>query len=178
MGRWRPTAVTGRYPTCRDVKRARSLRRGWTTGTCATAAAQAVAAALLSGVFPDPLEVTLPRGVRAAFALAERTRGDARVTAGIMRDAGDDLGVTHGTLVRATVSHWPPGSGIRYWAGPGAGTIARPGLVLPPGEPAINPAPFQVIRRPEPRLPRDMAYLPIWWLRSPFQAENSWRSTR
>ena len=46
------------------------LRRGWTTGTCATAAAKAAFAALMTGEFPDPVEVTLPRGERPSFALA------------------------------------------------------------------------------------------------------------
>jgi hypothetical protein len=53
------------------------LRRGWTTGTCATAAAKAAYAALLTGEFPDPVEVTLPRGGgRPAFALATTVRGE------------------------------------------------------------------------------------------------------
>ena len=54
----------------------RPLRRGWTTGTCATAAAKAAYAALVTGAFPDPVEVTLPRGGRVSFALA-LTRADA-----------------------------------------------------------------------------------------------------
>lgn len=140
--------MTGRFPAyiCGSVKQERSLRRGWTTGTCATAAAKAATAALLGGIFPDPVEVTLPRGVRTVFALAESTRGDAHATAGIVKDAGDDPDVTHGALVRASVSHGPPGSGITYRAGPGVGIITRPGLALPPGEPAINPVPRQMIR--------------------------------
>ena len=55
----------------------RPLRRGWTTGTCATAAAKAAYAALLTGEFPDPVEVTLPRGERPGFALA-MTRGGTK----------------------------------------------------------------------------------------------------
>jgi cobalt-precorrin-5B (C1)-methyltransferase len=92
MARWRPAAMAGRHPAyiCRNVNQERSLDRGWTTGTCATAAAKAAAAALLGGIFPDPVEITLPSGVRAAFALAESTRGDGRATAGIVNDAGDD----------------------------------------------------------------------------------------
>ena len=46
------------------------LRRGWTTGACATAAAKAAYAALLGGEFPDPVTVSLPGGQRVAFALA------------------------------------------------------------------------------------------------------------
>jgi len=54
----------------------RPLRRGWTTGACATAAAKAAYTALRTGVFPDPIEITLPRGERPAFTLA-LTRSDA-----------------------------------------------------------------------------------------------------
>ncbi|HJS86427.1 MAG TPA: cobalt-precorrin-5B (C(1))-methyltransferase [Acetobacteraceae bacterium] len=122
------------------------LRRGWTTGTCATAAAKAAYAALLGGSFPDPVEVRLPRGERVAFALAETGRGPDSATAGVVKDAGDDPDVTHGALIRATVRLGPPGSGVAFRAGPGVGTVTRPGLALPPGEPAINPIPRQMIQ--------------------------------
>jgi cobalt-precorrin-5B (C1)-methyltransferase len=124
----------------------RPLRRGWTTGTCATAAAKAAYTALLTGEFPDPVEVTLPRGERPSFSLA-LSRKDARsATAGIVKDAGDDPDVTHGALVLATVRHGPPGSGVAFRAGEGVGTVTRPGLPIPPGEPAINPVPRRMIR--------------------------------
>ncbi len=122
------------------------MRRGWTTGTCATAAAKAAYAALLGGTFPDPVEVRLPRGERVAFALAEAERGPDSATAGVVKDAGDDPDVTHGALIRATLRLGQPGSGVAFRAGAGVGTITRPGLVLPPGEPAINPVPRQMIR--------------------------------
>jgi cobalt-precorrin-5B (C1)-methyltransferase len=128
------------------VKQERPLRRGWTTGTCATAAAKAATAALFGGGFPDPVEVTLPRGERVAFALAETVLGEGTASAGVVKDAGDDPDVTHGALVRATVRVGPAGSGVTFRAGPGVGTITRPGLPLPPGEPAINPVPRQMIR--------------------------------
>ena len=128
------------------MEQQRPLRRGWTTGACATAAAKAAYAALLGGAFPDPVEIALPRGGRAAFALAETARDGASASAGVVKDAGDDPDVTHGALVRATVSRAPPGAGVLFRAGPGVGTITRPGLPLPPGEPAINPVPRQMIR--------------------------------
>jgi cobalt-precorrin-5B (C1)-methyltransferase len=121
------------------------LRRGWTTGTCATAAAKAACTALLTGAFPDPVEVTLPRGERVAFALAETGRGDGVASAGVVKDAGDDPDVTHGALIRAIVTRGVPGSGVVFRAGAGVGTITRPGLPLPPGEPAINPVPRAMI---------------------------------
>ncbi len=51
------------------------LRRGWTTGACATAATRAAATALFTGDFPDPVTITLPRGERPAFALAREELG-------------------------------------------------------------------------------------------------------
>ncbi len=124
----------------------RPLRRGWTTGTCATAAAKAAYAALVTGEFPDPVEVTLPHGERPCFALAVARRQDGSATVGIVKDAGDDPDVTHGALVLATVRHAAPGSGVTFRAGPGVGTVTRAGLPLPPGEPAINPVPRAMIR--------------------------------
>ncbi len=121
------------------------LRRGWTTGSCAAAAAKAAFTALLTGRFPDPVSIVLPGGATAAFALAEASRDNDAARAAIVKDAGDDPDVTHGALVRAELRLLPPGSGIRYRAGEGVGTITRPGLPLPPGEPAINPVPRRMI---------------------------------
>ena len=64
----------------------------------------------------------------------------------MVKDAGDDPDVTHGALIRATVAPGAPGSGVAFRAGAGVGTVTRPGLPLPPGEPAINPVPRQMIR--------------------------------
>ncbi len=121
------------------------LRRGWTTGACATAAAKAACQALLSGAFPDPVAITLPRGQEVAFALAwEETTPDS-ATAGIIKDAGDDPDVTHQALVLSTLRAGIPGAGVVFRAGPGVGTVTKPGLPIPPGEPAINPVPRRMI---------------------------------
>ncbi|MEV4436746.1 cobalt-precorrin-5B (C(1))-methyltransferase [Streptomyces sp. NPDC049555] len=124
------------------------MRHGWTTGACATAATTAAYTALLTGDFPDPVGITLPKGQTPAFALAaERLEADGRsAMAGIVKDAGDDPDVTHGALVRATVRLLPPGSGVVFRAGPGVGTVTRPGLPLEVGEPAINPVPRSMMR--------------------------------
>ncbi|EIM28423.1 cobalt-precorrin-5B (C(1))-methyltransferase [Microvirga lotononidis] len=129
-----------------ESKPAGSLRRGWTTGACATAAAKAAYLGWRTGDCPDPVEIVLPGGARPAFALAvhELCEGGARV--GIVKDAGDDPDVTHGALVVATVRGGAPGSGVTFRAGEGVGTVTRAGLPLPPGEPAINPVPRQMIR--------------------------------
>lgn len=118
-----------------------ALRRGWTTGACATAATKAALAALLTGTFPDPVSIRLPKGEEPAFPLALEKLGHSTAMAGIVKDAGDDPDVTHGLTVISTVRRGTPGSGIRFAAGEGVGTITRPGLPLPVGEPAINPVP-------------------------------------
>jgi cobalt-precorrin-5B (C1)-methyltransferase len=128
------------------VTQERPLRRGWTTGACAAAAAKAAYAALLTGEFPDPVEVVLPRGERPSFALALTRREQGAATAGIVKDAGDDPDVTHGAVVIATVRSAAAGNGVTFRAGEGVGMVTRPGLPVPPGEPAINPAPRQMIR--------------------------------
>ncbi|GAB7042146.1 MULTISPECIES: cobalt-precorrin-5B (C(1))-methyltransferase [Catenuloplanes] len=117
------------------------LRYGWTTGACATAATTAAYQALLTGEFPDPVTITLPKGQQPAFALAREELAGDLARAGVVKDAGDDPDVTHGALVQATVRRARPGSGVTFRAGEGVGTVTKPGLPLAVGEPAINPVP-------------------------------------
>jgi cobalt-precorrin-5B (C1)-methyltransferase len=121
------------------------LRRGWTTGACAAAAARAALEGLLTGAFPDPVAIRLPGGARPEFPLALKELGDGAARAGIVKDAGDDPDVTHGATVIAEVRVGPAGSGLGFHAGPGVGTVTRPGLPLAVGEPAINPGPRALI---------------------------------
>ena len=128
------------------------MRRGWTTGACATAATRAALQLLCTGEAPAIVEITLPGGTTATFAIAmsDTAIGDAGhtvATAGVVKDAGDDPDVTHGALVKSSVSRGIAGSGVVFRAGVGVGTVTRPGLPIPPGEPAINPAPRDMIRR-------------------------------
>jgi cobalt-precorrin-5B (C1)-methyltransferase len=125
-----------------------ALRRGWTTGACATAATKAAYGALLGLGFPATVTLRLPRGQEVTFVLAEEAIDplDGSATAGVIKDAGDDPDVTHGCLVRATLRRGPPASGVTFRAGEGVGTVTRPGLAIPPGEPAINPVPRAMMR--------------------------------
>jgi cobalt-precorrin-5B (C1)-methyltransferase len=125
--------------------RKRELRKGWTTGACAAAAVRAAAEALLTGRFPDPVTIALPRGERPSFPLARAELGAGRATAGVIKDAGDDPDVTHGALVLATVARGREGAGVTFRAGDGVGTVTRPGLALAVGEPAINPGPRRMM---------------------------------
>jgi cobalt-precorrin-5B (C1)-methyltransferase len=122
------------------------LRRGWTTGACAAAAARAAYAALLTGKFPDPVTIRLPRGQKPSFPLALAEFDGGRARAAVVKDAGDDPDVTHGATIIAEVTWAARGSGIGFAAGAGVGTVTRPGLRLGVGEPAINPAPRTMIR--------------------------------
>ena len=86
----------------------RPLRRGWTTGACATAATKAALTALLTGAFPDPVAITLPKGETPSFALNRHSLEEGRATAAIIKDAGDDPDVTHLAEIVATVASVRP----------------------------------------------------------------------
>ncbi len=119
------------------------LRRGWTTGACATAATRAALMELWGEGFPERVRITLPRGERPEFALSHRDAGPGWAEAGIIKDAGDDPDVTHLAEIRARVS--VGSSGVTFQAGEGVGIVTRAGLPIPPGEPAINPVPRQMM---------------------------------
>lgn len=123
------------------------LRRGWTTGACAAAAAKAAYTALLTDAFPDPVQITLPRGETPSFALTREGKTENGAFAAIIKDAGDDPDVTHGALIRVDIAAAAPGEGVVFRAGDGVGTVTREGLPLPVGEPAINPMPRKMIRQ-------------------------------
>ncbi|MBL4806816.1 MAG: cobalt-precorrin-5B (C(1))-methyltransferase [Rhodobacteraceae bacterium] len=119
------------------------LRRGWTTGACAAAAAKSACSALLSGRFIDPVTITLPKGETPAFQVIQCEQGEGWAKACIIKDAGDDPDVTHRAVICAKISHGK--NGLRFLAGKGVGTVTKPGLPLAVGEPAINPVPRLMI---------------------------------
>lgn len=123
-----------------------ALRRGWTTGACATAATKAALTALLTGEFPDPVEIRLPKGETPGFTLARQSLTAETAMASIIKDAGDDPDVTHLAEIVARVRFGKPDSGIGFRAGEGVGTVTLDGLPIPPGEPAINPVPRALMR--------------------------------
>jgi cobalt-precorrin-5B (C1)-methyltransferase len=116
-----------------------SLRRGWTTGACATAATKAALMRLWGGAFPETVQITLPKGETPTFAVAHMDCGDGWAEAGITKDAGDDPDVTHGALIIVRVQ--ASAGGIVFVAGDGVGTVTKAGLPIGVGEPAINPVP-------------------------------------
>jgi len=121
------------------------LRRGWTTGACSAAAAKAAYMALLTNRFPNPVQITLPKGERPSFDLVETSISGGRAKASVIKDAGDDPDVTHGALIEVLVCRGEPGTGVIFIAGDGVGVVTLPGLPVSVGEPAINPGPRKLI---------------------------------
>ena len=115
------------------------LRRGWTTGACATAATKAALMRLWGGAFPDAVQITLPKGEVPEFAVTHTDSGSGWAEAGIIKDAGDDPDVTHGALIIVRVAQST--GGVVFRAGAGVGTVTKAGLPIGVGEPAINPVP-------------------------------------
>lgn len=136
------------------------LRSGFTTGTCAAAAAKAALQVLLakgrrSAGEPVPPPITtvtvdLPQGGIANIPIKGISLDGGAATAEVIKDAGDDPDVTHGTSILARVELTPveltPVEEIMILGGPGVGTVTKPGLAVAVGKPAINPVPAQMIK--------------------------------
>ena len=133
-------------PSMEGVK-GEKLRTGWTTGTCAAAAARAAARALLTGCPQRKVDVKLPRRGeerRVEFAVERCEVGASWAEAVVVKDAGDDPDVTDGARLRVRVS-WREEPGIELDRGEGVGVVTKPGLGLPVGGPAINEVPRRMI---------------------------------
>ncbi len=133
----------------------KKLKYGWTTGACATAATKAAFEALITGAFSKSVTITLPKGQTPTFAVTNPKLSSESASAGIVKDAGDDPDVTHGATIVSAVSWGDPSSAsknsdlntITFKAGPGVGMVTKPGLPIPPGEPAINPVPRELMKK-------------------------------
>ena len=119
---------------------AKELRGGYTTGACMAAG---VKAALLyeKGEKCDTLELKALDDTILTIPVKAVRRTEEGICAEIIKDAGDDPDITNGVSVFTTVRHLPQGSGIVFRAGEGIGTVTKPGLSVPVGEPSINPGP-------------------------------------
>ena len=114
------------------------LHSGLTTGTCATAAAIAATRRLTTGEMPDQVPVVLPDGETIFVPVSY---GDDY--ASVYKQSGDDPDVTNGIEIRASVR---PSDRFEILGGEGVGRFTVPGFDFPPGEPAINKAPRQMMR--------------------------------
>ena len=122
-----------------------ALRTGYTTGSCAAAAAKAAVLLLAEGRVAEHVEIPLPGGARIVLPLVYSRLTASGAEAAVRKDAGDDPDVTNGALILASVA-WNGGEEVEFSAGEGVGTVTKPGLAIPPGEPAINPVPRRMIR--------------------------------
>jgi len=119
------------------------LRKGYTTGTCAAAAAKAATIGLLAAAFPERVAVDTAEGELLLPLASSDLEGEA-ATCCVQKDAGDDPDVTDGILVCARV-RLDGSDTIAVSGGPGVGRVTKPGLRVPVGEAAINPAPRKQI---------------------------------
>lgn len=121
----------------------RQLRCGYTTGTCAAGAARCAAEALLSGKFPAVVRINTPAGIPVDLEPEECCLTADAASCGIRKDAGDDIDVTDGALIVATVTR--TSGGIEIDGGRGIGRVTHPGLDQPVGAAAINSVPRKMI---------------------------------
>lgn len=135
------------------------LRCGYTTGTCAAAAAGAAIRLLLTGKAPEQAAFFVPAGQQVFLDIEEAFREGEAAVCGVRKDAGDDPDVTNRTMIYARVSRGNPGDFIWYekrnsdgesgalhlTGGAGVGTVTKRGLACPVGYPAINPVPREMI---------------------------------
>jgi cobalt-precorrin-5B (C1)-methyltransferase len=120
------------------------LRCGYTTGTCAAAAAGLAAERLLGGQWPAAAAGATPAGIRVIVEPEDCSDGPGRASCAVRKDAGDDCDVTDGLLVYASVRQ-TASPGIVIEGGEGIGRVTRPGLDQPVGRAAINSVPRRMI---------------------------------
>ena len=128
----------------RQTVRGKGLRTGYTTGSCAAAAAKAAVIGLLTGEMVEQVSIHLPVGREVEFAVHRGQRLDGgRVVCSVLKDGGDDPDATHGAEICATVSLIPGDSGVAAAPGPGAepGTAADPATDASGLTPADGAAP-------------------------------------
>ena len=127
------------------IKDGKKLRLGYTTGSCAAAAAKAAAWMLLTGHEKRTIDLLTPKGVALTLDVLEIMRTPDTVSCAIRKDSGDDPDVTHDTLVFAAVQRTET-PGVTIDGGAGVGRVTKRGLGQPVGAAAINSVPRRMIR--------------------------------
>ena len=134
---------------CYVIKNNKKMRLGYTTGSCAAAAASGAVQILLGGKTITEVSLMTPKGILLHLKLEDIVVGDNMVSCGVRKDAGDDPDTTDGILVVASVEKLsgPQPERIQIDGGQGVGRVTKPGLACKPGEAAINPVPRSMIMR-------------------------------
>lgn len=120
------------------------MRFGYTTGSCATAAAKAAAIGLCKGNIPDEVEIDTPIGTKLRLKIYHKQLSADEAACAVQKDAGDDPDVTNGCYVHAKVKRIFTQT-IEIDGGEGVGRVTKPGLQVPVGHAAINPVPRRMI---------------------------------
>ena len=122
------------------------MRYGFTTGSCAAAAAKAAAYMLLTGKLKTEITIETPKGIVYTARLADISCKGKEVRCAVQKDGGDDSDITTGAYIYAKVSY---GEGaeqkIEIQGGAGVGRVTKPGLDQPVGNPPINQVPREMI---------------------------------
>lgn len=131
----------------------KNMRYGFTTGSCAAAAAKAAAYMLLSGRQKNTITIETPKGIPYTAEILEITRGEKAVQCAVRKDGGDDPDITSGALIYAEVSltdhtrMQATDTRIHIDGGIGVGRVTKPGLDQPVGNAAINHVPREMIAK-------------------------------
>lgn len=128
------------------VRGNKKMRFGYTTGSCAAAAAKGAAQILLGGKLQNAVQLMTPKGILLTLELKDIQTEAEAVTCAVQKDAGDDPDTTNGILVYARVEKTKQ-PGITLDGGIGVGRVTKPGLSQKVGEAAINPVPRSMILR-------------------------------
>ena len=134
------------------------LRCGYTTGTCAALGAAGAARLLLTGREPETVALRTPKGIVVEVAPLWCRSTDTGAACAIRKDGGDDVDVTTGLPVVASVVLEPDAPGVRIFGGEGVGRVTKPGLDQPVGEAAINHVPRRMIAEALEREAENAAY--------------------
>lgn len=122
----------------------KALRKGYTTGSCATAAAKVAALMVLRQHLIHQVSIVTPSGVTLCLNVESPHIEGQQAIAAIRKDGGDDVDATHGMLIFARVT-LNDSKEITLQGGEGVGTVTRKGIGLPVGSSAINRTPRQTI---------------------------------
>lgn len=148
---------TGLEMYCVVDEKNNKLRYGYTTGSCAAAAAQAAAKMLLTGEKVEEVALQTPKGILLHLLIEDIQMDKEEVRCAVRKDGGDDPDVTHGILIYARVKKSGE-AGIHLDGGTGVGRVTRPGLEQPVGAAAINKVPRKMIRENVEAVCRQMNY--------------------